>query len=33
MILGINMNALAEGLKLAKHYNLPQEEDIKPIKS
>ena len=26
MILGINMNALAEGLKLAKHYNLPQEE-------
>src|SRR3954470_9871558 len=26
MILGINMNALAEGLKLAKHFNLPQEE-------
>jgi 3-hydroxyisobutyrate dehydrogenase-like beta-hydroxyacid dehydrogenase len=26
MILGINMNALAEGLKLGKHYNLPQQE-------
>lgn len=26
MILGIHMNALAEGLKLAKHYELPQDE-------
>ena len=26
MILGLNMNAVAEGLKLANHYNLPQEE-------
>jgi 3-hydroxyisobutyrate dehydrogenase-like beta-hydroxyacid dehydrogenase len=26
MILGINMNAVAEGLKLWNHYNLPQEE-------
>ncbi|WP_160725333.1 NAD(P)-dependent oxidoreductase [Bacillus sp. USDA818B3_A] len=26
LILGINMNAVAEGLKLANHYNLPQEE-------
>ena len=26
MILGINMNAVAEGLKLGGHYNLPQEE-------
>lgn len=26
MVLGINMNALAEGLKLAKHYGLPQDE-------
>jgi 3-hydroxyisobutyrate dehydrogenase-like beta-hydroxyacid dehydrogenase len=26
LILGINMNAVAEGLKLAKHYNVPQEE-------
>jgi 3-hydroxyisobutyrate dehydrogenase len=29
MILGININAMAEGLKLAKHYNLPEEEIIK----
>jgi len=29
MILGINMNAIAEGLKLARHYNLPEEEIIK----
>lgn len=29
MILGINMNAMAEGLKLAKHYHLPQEEVVK----
>lgn len=28
MILGINMNAMAEGLKLSKHYNLPEEEII-----
>ncbi|MEH7237595.1 NAD(P)-dependent oxidoreductase [Bacillus sp. JJ1562] len=28
LILGINMNAVAEGLKLANHYNLPQEEVI-----
>jgi 3-hydroxyisobutyrate dehydrogenase-like beta-hydroxyacid dehydrogenase len=26
MILGINMSAVAEGLKLGDHYNLPQEE-------
>lgn len=26
MILGVNMNAVAEGLKLGKHYNLPEEE-------
>lgn len=26
MILGITMNAVAEGLKLGSHYNLPQEE-------
>ena len=26
LILGINMNAVAEGLKLGGHYNLPQEE-------
>jgi 3-hydroxyisobutyrate dehydrogenase-like beta-hydroxyacid dehydrogenase len=26
MILGINMNAVAEGLRLGGHYNLPQEE-------
>ena len=26
MILGINMNAVAEGLKLGNHYKLPQEE-------
>lgn len=29
MILGINMNAVAEGLKLGNHYGLPQEEIIK----
>lgn len=32
MILGINMNAMAEGLKLAKHYNLPEEEIIELLK-
>ncbi|WP_411953843.1 NAD(P)-dependent oxidoreductase [Alkalibacillus sp. S2W] len=26
MILGVNVNAVAEGLKLAEHYNLPQDE-------
>ncbi|MGJ9460049.1 NAD(P)-dependent oxidoreductase [Oceanobacillus sp. CF4.6] len=26
LVLGINMNAVAEGLKLGDHYNLPQEE-------
>src|SRR5690606_20127633 len=26
MVLGINMNALAEGLKLAKHYGMLQDE-------
>ncbi|WP_203556616.1 NAD-binding protein [Bacillus sp. B15-48] len=26
LILGINMNAVAEGLKLAQNFNLPQEE-------
>src|SRR5690554_928229 len=29
MILGINMNTMAEGLKLASHYNLAEEEIIK----
>lgn len=28
MILGVNMNAVAEGLKLGKHYGLPEEEII-----
>ncbi|MEH7121633.1 NAD(P)-dependent oxidoreductase [Bacillus sp. JJ1773] len=32
MILGINMNALAEGLKLGKHYNLPEEEVLNLLK-
>jgi len=32
MILGINMNALAEGLKLGKHFNLPEEELLNLIK-
>ncbi|MDM5326304.1 NAD(P)-dependent oxidoreductase [Neobacillus sp. CF12] len=32
MILGINMNALAEGLKLGKHYNLPEQELINLLK-
>ena len=32
MILGINMNALAEGLKLGNHYNLPQEEILNLLK-
>ena len=32
MILGITMNAVAEGLKLGKHYNLPQEEILNLLK-
>src|SRR6476620_2222743 len=32
MILGINMNAVAEGLKLGKHYNLPEEEVLNLLK-
>ena len=32
MILGVNMNAVAEGLKLGKHYNLPQEEILNLLK-
>ena len=32
MILGINMNAVAEGLKLGKHYGLPEEEILNLLK-
>jgi Mg2+/citrate symporter len=32
MILGINMNAVAEGLKLAKYYGLPQVEVVSLLK-
>lgn len=32
MILGINMNAVAEGLKLGNHYNLPEEEILNLLK-
>lgn len=32
MILGIHMNAVAEGLKLGKHYNLPEEEILNLLK-
>lgn len=32
MILGITINAVAEGLKLAKQYDLPQEEIINLLK-
>ncbi len=32
LILGINMNAVAEGLKLAENYNLPQEELLELFK-
>lgn len=32
MILGINMNAVAEGLKLGKYYNLPEEEVLNLLK-
>lgn len=32
MILGINMNAVAEGLKLGQYYNLPEEEILNLLK-
>ncbi|MGM0904496.1 MAG: NAD(P)-dependent oxidoreductase [Bacillota bacterium] len=32
LILGINMNAVAEGLKLAKHYNVPKDELLNLLK-
>ncbi|MDN7243002.1 NAD(P)-dependent oxidoreductase [Planococcus sp. N028] len=32
LILGINMNAVAEGLKLGAHYNLPEEEVLNLLK-
>lgn len=32
MILGINMNAVAEGLRLANYYKLPEEEILKLLK-
>lgn len=32
MVLGVNMNAVAEGLKLSKHYNLPEEEILNLMK-
>jgi 3-hydroxyisobutyrate dehydrogenase-like beta-hydroxyacid dehydrogenase len=32
MILGVNMNAVAEGLKLGKHYGLPEEEILNLLK-
>lgn len=32
LILGINMNAVAEGLKLGEYYNLPQEEILNLVK-
>lgn len=32
MILGINMNAMAEGLKLGQHYGLPQEALMELLK-
>lgn len=32
MVLGINMNAVAEGLKLANHYGLPEEEVLNVMK-
>ncbi len=32
MILGVNMNAVAEGLKLGKYYNLPEEEILNLLK-
>lgn len=31
-ILGVTMNAVAEGLKLGKHYNLPEEEVLNLLK-
>jgi 3-hydroxyisobutyrate dehydrogenase-like beta-hydroxyacid dehydrogenase len=32
MILGVNMNAVAEGLKLGNHYGLPEEEILNLLK-
>lgn len=32
MILGITMNAVAEGLKLGKHYDLPEQEVLELLK-
>ncbi|USK71264.1 NAD-binding protein [Peribacillus asahii] len=32
MILGVNMNAVAEGLKLGKHYGLPEEGILNLLK-
>ena len=32
LILGINMNAVAEGLKLGRYYNLPEEEILNLLK-
>ena len=32
MILGITMNAVAEGLRLGKHYDLPQEGILNLLK-
>ena len=32
MILGVNMNTVAEGLKLGKHYGLPEEEILNLLK-
>ncbi|RAZ67184.1 NAD(P)-dependent oxidoreductase [Planococcus maitriensis] len=32
LILGINMNAVAEGMKLGNHYDLPQEELLNLLK-
>lgn len=32
MVLGITMNAVAEGLKLGKHYNLPEDEILNLMK-
>lgn len=33
MILGVNMNAVAEGLKLGQYYNLPEEEILNLVKA
>ena len=32
MILGVNINTLAEGLKLGQHYGLPEEEILNLLK-